>query len=100
MRKIYLDALHPFGIQKHKSLAVSITRGTANSLLHVVTSYSHADFATTKLVTIQWTGIIVILAKIFYPCVNSNNTMLCPSSIIANMFCLLLKIYISKLIKC
>lgn len=60
MRKVYLGALRPFVIQRSKYLVVSTTRGTANLLLHAVTGYSHADFATTKLVIIPWTGIDII----------------------------------------
>lgn len=42
--------------QRNKYLAVNITNGTASLLLHAAISYSLADSAMIKLVTIQWTG--------------------------------------------
>jgi len=42
--------------QRNKYLVVSITNETASLLLPAAISYSHADSAMIKLVTIQWTG--------------------------------------------
>lgn len=56
MVKTYLDAILHFVIQRNKNLGVSITKGTVNSELPAVASYSHAGSAMTKSVTILWTG--------------------------------------------
>lgn len=66
MDKIYLkDHLH-FVIQRKKSLVVSITKETVNSLLLAVESYSPAGSAMTKSVTIQWTGILFFFLCIVF----------------------------------
>ena len=63
--KIYLDALHLFVIQRYMCLGVSITKGTANSVLLAVASYLFVGSAITKSVTIRWTGTLLLFVVLY-----------------------------------
>jgi hypothetical protein len=56
MVPVYLDVFLHIETRRSKFMVVSTTNGTANLLLHAATSFSHADSAMIKLVTIQWKG--------------------------------------------
>ena len=67
-------------------MAVSITKGNANLLLHAAINCSHAGFVMIKLVTIQWKGKLSATMLSIFLRFTANDTSVLVAVVMCSIF--------------